>query len=173
MGGQLQRWKSGNYNKDDDSFPADDQPALKPLVAKLADDLLELAEPLKGIEILDPATGKSLLAGDHDRRFFEASWVHKNKGKYYFSYSTGDTHFIQYATGDSPYGPFTYGGKILEPVFGWTNHHSIVDYNGKWFLFYHDSSLSGGKTHLRCVKMTELIHNPDGSIQTIDAYLGD
>ena len=44
-----------------------------------------------------------------------------------FSYSTGDTHFIMYATGSSPYGPFTIRGKILEPVLGWTSHHSIVD----------------------------------------------
>jgi hypothetical protein len=51
--------------------------------------------------------GKPLLAGDNNRRFFEASWMHKYKDKYYFSYSTGDTHFICYATGDNPYGPFT------------------------------------------------------------------
>ena len=60
------------------------------------------------------------LQGDNERRFFEASWMHKYKGKYYFSYSTGDTHFICYAIGDNPYGPFTYAGKILNPVVGWT-----------------------------------------------------
>ena len=37
---------------------------------------------------------QAAAVGDHDRRFFEASWVHKYKGNYYFSYSTGDTHFI-------------------------------------------------------------------------------
>ena len=71
-----------------------------------------------------------LTAGDNSRRFFEASWVHKYKETYYFSYSTGDTHFIMYATGKSPYGPFTVRGKILEPVLGWTNHHSIIEYQG-------------------------------------------
>ena len=44
------------------------------------------------IVILDPATGEPLKAGDNTRRFFEASWMHKYNGKYYFSYSTGDTH---------------------------------------------------------------------------------
>ena len=48
----------------------------------------------------------------YGRRFFEASWMHKYNGTYYFSYSTGDTHFIMYATGTSPYGPFTIRGKI-------------------------------------------------------------
>ena len=96
--------------------------------------------------------------------------MHKYRDKYYFSYSTGDTHNIVYAIGDNPYGPFTYAGKILEPVLGWTNHHSIIEFRGKWYLFYHDATLSGGQTHLRSVKMTELKYNKDGTIQTIDAY---
>ena len=91
--------------------------------------------------------------------------------KYYLSYSTGDTHKIVYATGETPYGPFTYRGIILNPVLGWTNHHSIVEFKNKWYLFFHDSSMSGGKTHLRSVKFTELYHNKDGSIQTIDALV--
>ncbi len=167
-GGQLQRYDDEAYNPEDE-YPADDAPAVKPRVAKLSDDMLSFAEPVKEIDILDQ-NGEPILTGDNDRRFFEAAWVHKYDGKYYFSYSTGDTHKIVYATGDSPYGPFTYQGVILEPVQGWTNHHSIAKYKGKWYLFYHDSSLSGGKTWLRSVKMTELTHRPDGSIVTIDPY---
>jgi hypothetical protein len=129
----------------------------------------QFAEPVKELTIVDEQ-GKPLLAGDNHRRFFEASWMHKYKGKYYFSYSTGDTHLICYATGDSPYGPFTYKGIVLNPVVGWTNHHSIVEINGRWYLFYHDSSLSRGITHLRCVKFSELKYYDDGSIQTINAY---
>jgi hypothetical protein len=109
------------------------------------------------------------MAGDHDRRFFEASWMHKYNGKYYFSNSTGDTQYQAYAIGDNPLGPFTYQGVILNPVQGWTNHHSIVEFNGKWYLFYHDTELSN-KTHLRNVKVTELKHRPDGTIETITAY---
>lgn len=170
-GGQLQRWQTGQYI-DKDVYPADHEPAVKPLIAKMSDDMLSFAETPKDILLLDE-NGKPITTGDTDRRFFEAAWVHKHNGTYYFSYSTGDTHFIQYATGDNPYGPFTYQGKVLEPVLGWTNHHSIVKFEGKWYLFYHDSSLSGGKTYLRSMKMTELKHNPDGSIETIDAYFGD
>lgn len=168
-GGQLQRWSSGKYNPND-AYPADDQPALSPKVAKLSGDLMSFDGEVKDVQILDK-DGKQLLTSDNDRRFFEAAWMHKYNGKYYFSYSTGDTHNIAYATGDSPTGPFTYQGVILKPVLGWTNHHSIVEHNGKWYLFFHDSSLSGGKTHLRSVKVTELKHNPDGSIQTIDAMV--
>ncbi|AOW19731.1 glycoside hydrolase family 43 protein [Urechidicola croceus] len=173
-GGQLQRWRTGEFNaKQPDSptafIPKDDEPALLPFVAKMTDDLLEFDEKPKEIQILDE-NGNLLLAGDNDRRFFEAAWLHKHNGKYYFSYSTGDTHFICYAIGESPYGPFTYGGRILNPVVGWTSHHSVCKVEDKWYLFYHDSSLSKGVTHLRSIKVAEITHNEDGSIQTLDPY---
>ena len=167
-GGQLQRWATGSYVAKD-AYPANDQPALTPKIAAMRADLLGFSEKPRDVVILDEQ-GKPLTAGDNNRRFFEASWMHKYRGKYYFSYSTGDTHFIVYATGDSPYGPFTYRGKVLEPVLGWTNHHSIVEFKGKWYLFYHDCQLSGGQTHLRNVKVVELKYRDDGSIETIDAY---
>ncbi|RIV25137.1 alpha-N-arabinofuranosidase [Fibrisoma montanum] len=164
-GGQLQRWRSGKYDPNGKE-PAAAEPALGPKVARLTKDMLEFDEPLKEIKILDKA-GKPLLAGDNKRRFFEGGWMHKYKDKYYFSYSTGDTHFLAYATGTSPYGPFTYQGVILTPVQGWTTHHSIIEFKGKWYLFYHDTELSG-KTHLRNVKVTELTRKPDGSFETIN-----
>jgi hypothetical protein len=131
--------------------------------------MLEFEEDPKEIKILDE-NGNEILAGDNDRRFFEASWVHKYNGKYYFSYSTGDTHFICYGIGDNPYGPFTYQGRILNPVVGWTSHHSICEVEGEWYLFYHDSSLSKGITHLRSMKVTKIDYMEDGSIITIDPY---
>lgn len=165
-GGQLQRWPNGQYNADGQE-PADNDPAIGARVARLSDDMLSFGETPREIVILD-AYGKPLTAGDHNRRFFEAPWMHKYKGKYYFSYSTGNTHLLCYAVGDNPYGPFTYGGVILTPVVGWTTHHSIVEYKGKWYLFHHDSKPSGGKTWLRSMKVVELEYNHDGSIVTID-----
>lgn len=165
-GGQLQRYRNGKAIECGKE-PADNEPELGPQVARMSDNMLQFAEAPRTIQILDK-NGKPLLAGDHDRRFFEASWMYKYHGKYYFSYSTGDTHKLCYAIGDSPYGPFTYQGVILTPVVGWTTHHSIVKFQGKWYLFYHDAKPSGGKTWLRSVKVTELKYNKDGSIQTID-----
>ena len=173
-GGQLQRWRTGVFNPDQPEsptafLPADDEPALLPLVAKMTEDLLAFDETPKALEILDE-NGDLLLSGDNDRRFFEAAWLHKHKGKYYFSYSTGDTHFICYAMGDSPYGPFIYTGRILNPVVGWTSHHSVCEIEGKTYLFYHDSSLSKGITHLRSVKVAELKYRQDGTIITLNPY---
>jgi hypothetical protein len=166
-GGQLQKW---NKNKYDSAGPLKkpEEPAILPRVAKLGADMKSFTEAPKEISIVGE-DGKPFYEKNNDKRFFEASWMHKYNGKYYFSYSTGDSHFICYAIGDSPYGPFTYKGVVLDPVEGWTNHHSIIELNGKWWLFYHDVQISG-KTHLRNVKVTELKYNADGTIQTINAY---
>ncbi|HVZ95746.1 MAG TPA: glycoside hydrolase family 43 protein [Chitinophagaceae bacterium] len=172
-GGQLQRWRTGTFNADGEGplvhLPNDNEPALCAKVARLTDDLLQFAETPKDVIISDE-NGHPLLQGDNERRFFEASWMHKYNGKYYFSYSTGDTHYVCYAMGDNPYGPFKYAGRILNPVVGWTTHHSIIEWKGKWYLFYHDSSLSKGITHLRCIKVTELQYDENGFIKTIDPY---
>jgi hypothetical protein len=171
-GGQLQRWATGKYSGPNGSktdLGKDEEAALTPKVVKLSKDMLGFAEKPKDAVILDEK-GKPMLGKDHDRRFFEGSWMYKYDGKYYFTYSTGDTHLLCYATGTSPYGPFTYKGVILKPVQGWTTHHSIIEIKGKWYLFYHDTELSG-KTHLRNVKVTELKHRADGSIETIDEFV--
>lgn len=173
-GGQLQRWRTGSFkNQQPESpvafLPKDNEPALCAKVVKLSHDLLGFTETPKNL-ILTDEDGSPLLAGDTERRFFEASWMHKYNGKYYFSYSTGDTHYICYAIGDNPYGPFKYAGRILNPVVGWTSHHSICEFERKWYLFYHDSSLSNGITHLRSIKVTELIYDENGFIQTINPY---
>lgn len=165
-GGQLQRYRA-NKAIECGHEPADDEPALCARVAKLTNDMLQFAEEPRDVLIVDKE-GQPLKATDHDRRFFEASWMHKYNGKYYFSYSTGNTHYLCYAIGDNPYGPFVYQGVILTPVVGWTTHHSIVRFHEKWYLFHHDSVPSGGKTWLRSMKVVELEYNNDGTIKTID-----
>lgn len=167
-GGQLQKYRNNKFSEDNEE-PVKDEPALGAIVGLLTDDMKQFDESPREIKILDK-NGDVLLAGNNEERFFEGPWMHKYNGKYYFSYSTGDTHFICYAIGDNPYGPFTYQGRILNPVIGWTSHHSICEVEGKWYLFYHDSSLSKGVTHLRSMKVTEITYNEDGSINTVNPY---
>jgi beta-xylosidase len=169
-GGQLENWPTGKFVAGSTTdLKQDDKPALMPKVAKLSADMKHFAAPASDAVIVD-VNGKPLLGGDHDRRFFEASWMFKRNGVYYFTYSTGDTHFLAYATGSKPMGPFTYKGHFLLPVQGWTTHQSIVESGGKWWLFYADTQISN-KNHLRNVKVTELHFNSDGSIQTVDPFV--
>lgn len=165
-GGQLQRYRD-NKALEAAAFPADNEPAIPSRVVKLSDDMLQFAEEPRAVVVLG-VDGKPLTAADSTQRFFEASWMHKYNGKYYFSYSTGDTHHLCYAIGDNPYGPFTYQGVILTPVVGWTTHHAIAEYKGKWYLFHHDCVPSGGKTWLRSLKVCELQYDKDGKIITIN-----
>lgn len=165
-GGQLEKWKTGTFDADGKE-PRSSEPALGPRIAKLSADMLNFDGTAQEISILDQYKAP-LLAGENDKRFFEASWMHKYNGVYYLSYSTGDTHHIAYATSDKPTGPFIFKGYILKPVLGWTTHHSIVEFQGKWYLFYHDATLSGGVTFKRNIKVAELTYNEDGTIQTID-----
>jgi beta-xylosidase len=166
-GGQLQRWDNNEYHAKG-ALKKPNEIAIQPRIAKMTKDLKSFEKEVKEIVIKDK-DGKIFTEKDNDKRFFEASWMHKYNGKYYFSYSTGDTHNICYATGNNPYGPFTYQGVILQPVEGWTNHHSIIQIKNKWYIFYHDVQLSG-QTHLRNVKVTELKYNKDGTIVTINAF---
>ena len=165
-GGQLQCWASGSFKVSDET-PRGSVNALCPKVARLTPDMLQFVETPRDLHIHD-SEGLPLRAGDISRRFFEGSWMHKRNGLYYFSYSTGNTHTVVYATGESPTGPFTFRGRILNPVVGWTTHHSIIEHEGRWWLYYHDASLSGGVSYKRCVKVQELFYNPDGTIRTLD-----
>ena len=186
-GGQLQWWRPlpngiapffGKYGEDNglidlgatpdhksELYTTADAPAIRSCVVRMSDDVQQFAEAPREVVVLDE-NGEPMKAGD-PHRFFEASWMHKYNGKYYFSYSTGDSHMLCYAIGDNPYGPFRYQGVILDPVVGWNTHHSIVEYKNQWYLFYHDCVPSNDITHLRSLKVQRLFYNEDGTIKKV------
>ena len=100
----------------------------------------------------------------------EGSFLFKRNGIYYFTYpySPNGSEEIHYATGTSPLGPFTPQGTILPRWTDgcWTDHHSVLQYNGQWYLFYHHKDISGDQT-LRSMCADRLYFNPDGSIQQV------
>lgn len=77
--------------------------------------------------------------------FFEAPFVIKRNGTYYFMYSSGschdDTYRVQYATSKHPMGPYTYKGCILETNADGTvhgpGHHSILQDGNDYYILYH------------------------------------
>lgn len=163
-GGQLQ-WYKDNKALKNEYLPSGKENPLPSRVARMTADVLQFAEPSRPLLVVDEA-GEPLKADD-PHRFFEASWMHKYQGRYYFSYSTGDTHLLCYAVGDNPYGPFTYRGELLQPVVGWTTHHSIVEYQGKWYLFHHDCVPSNGVTWLRSLKVLPLQYDAFGDMHVM------
>ncbi len=102
------------------------------------------------------------------QNFHEATWVFKRNGIYYLMYADNTTpdNYMQYATSSSPLGPWTYKGEILGDTGCDTTHGSITEFQGNWYLFYHNDSVSGQDT-LRSVCVDNLYFNADGTIQPV------
>lgn len=127
-------------------------------VAKLKDNMMELeSEPLQ-IEGLPEG-------------FKEGPFVFERKGIYYYTFPwvRDSTETLAYATGDNPMGPFTFRGLIMDesPTGCWTNHHSIVEYKGQWYLFYHHNDYSPAFDKNRSVRIDSLFFNSDGTIRKV------
>ncbi|CZS96396.1 related to alpha-N-arabinofuranosidase / alpha-L-arabinofuranosidase [Rhynchosporium agropyri] len=164
-GGQLQAYQ--NHDTYDPRWEGAFQPngtgvkALGPRIAKLDNTFEEFGGAIREITILDPDTKEPLMADDHKRRFFEGAFLHKNNGIYYLSYSTGDTHLMVYAMSKNVWGPYTYAGKLLDPLEGWTTHGSITKFKGEWYLFFADSSQTGVDA-LRSTKFRKIYYDSKG-----------
>lgn len=90
-------------------------------------------------------TDKKLIENTEITDFFEAPYVFKRNGKYYFTYSSGschdDTYRLQYAVADHPMGPYTYKGCILKTNADGTihgpGHHSMLIDGDNYYVVYH------------------------------------
>jgi beta-xylosidase len=145
-------------------------------VVRLDRSLTKLTSALQDVVLLDPQ-GKPIPVAAPDVQpslpmgYGEAPWVFKRAGKYYFVYSNGwaPESTLVYAIGDAPMGPFTFVGPVMTHVPCVTHHGSIVQFHGKWYVFYHTSELSGGDTHRRAVCVDELTFAADGKINPVTA----
>lgn len=148
-------------------------------MARLKDNLTELADeelqnPVEGphgmklyghaVEGLPEGFKEGPFAFERDGRFYLTyPWVRKENG----------TECLAYAMSDKPMGPYEYKGIIMQEHENgcWTNHHSIVEYKGQWYLFYHHNDYSPGFDKNRAVCADSLFFNPDGTIQEVKPTL--
>ena len=131
--------------------------------AKLADNMLELdGESVR----LD----ENLPAG-----FKEGPFIFERNGKFYLTYPwvQDRTETLAYAMSDKPLGPYEFKGIIMaqSPSACWTNHHSLVEYKGEWYLFYHHNDYSPQFDKNRSVRIDKVIFNEDGTIQPVTPTL--
>ena len=128
--------------------------------AKLQDDMTELDGAPVRLDTPLPAGGLK-----------EGPFVFEREGKFYLTYPwvQDRTESLVYAMADSPLGPFEYKGKIMEKSLSecWTNHHSFVEYQGKWYLFYHHNDYSPDFDKNRSVRIDKVRFNPDGTIEQV------
>src|SRR5262249_51264526 len=107
--------------------------------------------------------------------FFEASFIHKRNGLYYFSFSTNPSagQRIDYMTSASPTAGWTYRGTIgpQPPSNGNNNQASEVGFNGAWYPAYHNRYVATqagiSTTFRRNLGLERLNYNADGTIQPV------
>jgi hypothetical protein len=126
-------------------------------IAKLKNDMVSLAGPLTTYTDME------------ELRYFNGGpWMFERNGTYYLMYSGNSSggDELHYAVSSSPAGPWTYQNLILDSVgTGDSSQGSIVQFNNRWYLFYHNARLSKGNGALRSVCVEELTFNADGSIR--------
>ena len=128
-------------------------------VAKLKENMLELAsEPM----VIDSLPGAGLKEGP---------WLFERNGIYYMTYPHVQNRIerLEYATGDNPMGPFRVTGVIMDelPTGCWTNHQSVVEFEGQWYLFYHQNDLSPKFDKARSIRVDSLFFNENGTIRKV------
>lgn len=128
--------------------------------------------------------------------FFEASSPRKVMGKYVYLFSRryekpvpelgvyeDNNGFLSYRFSDSPFGPFHdggdisfNGGEILKDADGcgtmtyqWGNNHgSIMEVNGKWYIFYHRQTGVNEFSRQAMLEPIDVAMGADGKL-----YIGD
>jgi endo-1,4-beta-D-glucanase Y len=150
-------------------------------VARLKDNLLELADE----ELQNPTEGpQGMKFFGHaveglPEGFKEGPFAFERNGKYYLTFpwvrgkkekaDDNPTETLAYAMSSSPTGPYEFKGIIMaeSPTGCWTNHHSIVEYEGQWYLFYHHNDYSPRFDKNRSVCCDSLFFNADGTIREV------
>ena len=140
---------------------------LKPNMKELADD--NPKETVKWGNREMEMVGVHCLK-DLPNRQAEGPFAFEYNGNYYLTYPyvRENTEVLGYAMSKNPMGPYEYKGLIMaEHANGcWTNHHSIVNYKGQWYLFYHHNFFSKDDKR-RSVQIEKLYFNADGTIQEV------
>lgn len=113
-----------------------------------------------------------VIIGDlPDEGLKEGPFLFERNGLYYMTYPhVGNrTERLEYAVGDNPLGPFEVTGVIMDesPTGCWTNHHSLIEFKGQWYLFYHHNDLSPNFDKNRSIRVDSLFFNEDGTIQKV------
>lgn len=133
--------------------------------ARLANNMLQLAS--------EPVLMEGLPDG-----FKEGPFAFKREGKYYLTFpwvrgGEGATETLAYCMSDSPLGPWEFKGLIMEEWSDgcWTNHHSLVEYDGEWYIFYHHNDYSPDFDKNRSVCADRVRFAPDGTIIQVSPTL--
>ncbi|MCR5710990.1 MAG: family 43 glycosylhydrolase [Prevotella sp.] len=154
--------------------------------ARLKENMLELDGELQEVKIpkrdgmpeMPPMKmGGQVMEGLPDG-FKEGPFAFKRNGWYYLTFpwvrgntsnGANPTETLAYAMSKSPLGPWDFKGIIMTEHDNhcWTNHHSILEYKGQWYIFYHRNDFSPNMDKRRSARIEKIAFNSDGTIQEV------
>ena len=144
---------------------------LDPSMKKLADDNPKTTMKWGNREM--EMVGVNCLQGLPSRQA-EGPFAFEKDGNFYLTYPyvKENTEVLAYAMSKNPMGPYEYKGIIMERSQNecWTNHHSIVNYKGQWYLFYHHNDYSPNFDKNRSVRIDKISFLPDGTIEQVGPH---
>ena len=153
--------------------------------AKLKDNMKELDGELQEVQVPRregmPEMPPMKVGGQQmeglPEGFKEGPFAFHRGDWYYLTFpwvrQEGGTETLAYAMSKSPLGPWDFKGIIMAEHANrcWTNHHSIVEYKGQWYLFYHTNFFSPKDDKRRSVYIEKLTFNADGTIPEVKPTL--
>ncbi|AUG57746.1 MAG TPA: alpha-N-arabinofuranosidase [Ruminiclostridium sp.] len=158
--------------------PIGDRSRSGAMATVLGPDMLTIIEePV----IVAPSEPYSKGSGFEGHEFFEAPSIRKRGDTYYFIYSSIVYHELCYATSKHPTKGFKFRGVIVsnndihissykppqKPMYyGGNNHGSIVEINGKWYVFYHRHTNGTNFSRQGCMEEIQFLE--DGTIPQVE-----
>lgn len=135
-------------------------------ITKLNDDWLSIST--------DPAD-RHRVEEVPTRGLVEGPYLFKRNGKYYmtFPWAREVEEVLAYCMADNIFGPYKFMGVFFEEHESkcWTNHHSIIDFKGQTYLFYHNNMYSPDFDKNRAACADSLFFEPDGTIRMVKPTL--
>jgi len=169
--GNGQKIDLGGYNQIDPSVFIDDDGTAYYLWGQFS---LKMARLKPNMKELDKISIQTDVITEEDHFFHEGAYLTKRDDIYYLVYADISREdkptCIGYATSTSPFGPYTYGGVIVDNSGSnpgnWNNHGSIAKFKDQWYVFYHRST-HGCKT-MRKAAIEKIHFLPNGSIPEVE-----
>ena len=135
---------------------------------------LKMAKLNRDMRTLDAASIRDNVLTEKEHFFHEGAYLTKRNGLYYLVFAdisrAGMPTCLGYATSKSPTGPYQYRGVIVDNDHcnpgNWNNHGSIVEFGGKWYVFYHRSTQGVVMMRKACVEPIRF--REDGSIPEVE-----
>lgn len=135
---------------------------------------VKIARLKPNMKEIDSSTIVKDIITEKSHFFHEGSYLTKRNGIYYIIYAhmgrQDKPTCLGYATSKSPFGPYKYGGVIIDnqgcDANNWNNHGSIAEFKGKWYVFYHRTT--NGSISMRKACAEPITFNADGSINEVE-----